>query len=166
MRAKVLLLPGLFGVACLFAGLALMSTASGQEPPPFPILYGGRVFLDGEPAPPGTNLVARVDDYEASTVVEEDGHYRNLLVAPPSRRYFEMPVAFHVRGVIARERDVFLTRDEPLFKATGGAAFDLHFEQEGGSGGLVVPLLLGAAAVAVVGVAGVLVVRRVRGRRG
>ena len=101
-----------------------------QEPPPLPILYGGRVLIDGEPAPAGTEVVARVGDYETSTTVEvgEEGRYRNLLVAPPSSDYYDMPVTFHALGATALEEDVFRRSGGVVFRTTGDAAFDLHFQ--------------------------------------
>ena len=106
--------------------LAQGGPALAQEIPPFPILYGGRALVDGEPLPEGTRLVARVGDYETWTTVEQSGAYRNLLVAPLSREYHYVPVTFHALEMVAEERDVFLPSGAPIFKDIG---FDLHFSR-------------------------------------
>lgn len=95
-----------------------------------PILYGGRVLINGDPALPGTEIVARVGDYQVSTVVEvgEEGSYRNLLVAPSSSDYYDMPVTFHALDTTALEEDIFRRSGGVVFKTTGDAAFDLHFQ--------------------------------------
>ena len=114
---------GLTSVLCVLL-LAQGSTAIAQDIPPFPILYGGRALLNGDPLPEGTRLVARVRDYETWTFVERDGTYRNLLVGPPSRDYYNATVTFHVQGLRAEEQDVFRPAGEPTFRDVG---FDLHF---------------------------------------
>ena len=119
---------GLFWLSLVF--LVGEGSAMAQEPPPFPVLYGGRLLIDGEPAPPGIEVMARVGDYETSTVVEvgEEGRYRNLVVQPPNSEYYELPVTFHALGTTALEQDVFKRSGGPVVKATGDAAFDLHFQ--------------------------------------
>ena len=103
---------------------AVQAQDGPPEVPPFPILYGGRALVDGEPLPEGTRLTARVDDYEAETVVEEDGHYRNLLLAPPGREYYAQPVTFHALNMTAAETDIFVETVAPVFRDVG---FDIHF---------------------------------------
>ena len=120
--------PLLLGLLPALVWIALASLSGGggitaQEFPPFPILYGGHVWINDEPAPPGTVLVVRVGDYETSTMVEEDGLYRNLLVQPQSSDYYGQTVTFHARGAAAQEGDVFTQAGAPEFKT----AFDLHF---------------------------------------
>ena len=135
MCSSLPLRPFLTGMALALVWLSLFSLvgeglAVAQEPPPLPILYGGRMLIDGEPAPAGTGIVARVGDYETGTTVEvgEEGSYRNLLVQPPSSDYYDMPVTFHALGATALEQDVFKPSGGVVFKATGDAAFDLHFQ--------------------------------------
>lgn len=113
-------------IACLALAQWFGGTAAvqGQDIPPFPILYGGRVYIDGDPAPEGTKLVARVDDYEIWTHVGPDGIYRNLVVGPPSEDYHFAPITFHVDGLQAEETDAFLPSETPTSKDRG---FDLHF---------------------------------------
>ena len=155
--------------------------AAAQEFPPFPVLYAGHVWINDEPAPPGTVLVVRVGDYQTSTVVAEDGLYQNLLVQPQSSDYYDLPITFHALGGTAKESDTLLKSGVPEFKTT----FDLHFhlskteplptpaaqatpalvvEPDGTSGqgsGLLIALL---AVVGVVVAAGVLVTLRRRYR--
>ena len=112
---------GLFLLILTQAGLAL---AQDQEMPPFPILYGGRALMDGQPLPEGTRLEARIRDYVAWTFVLQDGNYRSLLVGPPNRDYYLGTVTFHALGVTAEEQDVFRPAGAPVFKDVD---FDLHF---------------------------------------
>ena len=135
MYSSLPLRPFLSGMALALVWLSLSLLISGgvaiaQEPPPLPVLYGGRVLIDGEPAPAGTEIVARVGDYETGTTVElgEEGRYRNLLVQPPSSSYYDMPVTFHALGATALEEDVFKSSGGVVFKTAGDAAFDLHFQ--------------------------------------
>ncbi|MCL0044199.1 hypothetical protein M1N24_01560, partial [Dehalococcoidia bacterium] len=69
---------------------------------------------------------AKVGAYQTWTVVEKDGNYRNLLVAPPNAQYYNMPVTFHVMDTVATEHDVFSSGSAPVFKSQ---SFDLHFPQ-------------------------------------
>ncbi len=103
---------------------AVQAQDGPPELPPLPILYGGRALVDGEPLPEGTRLTARVGDYEAETVVEEDGHYRNLLLAPPSGEYYAQPVTFQALNMTAAETDIFVETLAPVFKDVG---FDIQF---------------------------------------
>ncbi len=120
LMAASILLPLIMSVV----PLAVQAQDGPPELPPFPILYGGRALLDGEPIPEGTGLTVRVGDYEAETVVEEDGHYRNLLVAPPIGDYYSQLVTFHALNMAAAEEDLFVEATAPVFKEVG---FDLHF---------------------------------------
>ena len=126
LPSKVSTLPLAFALFVLV--LAHDTVALAQDMPPFPILYGGRALMDGKPVAEGTRLVARVGDYQTETTVEKNGAYRNLLVSPPSREYFYVPVTFHAAGLTAEERDVFLPAGAPVFKDIG---FDLHFSRPG-----------------------------------
>ena len=135
MCARLPLRPFLTGITLGFVGLSLFflvgeDAAIAQEPPPMPILYGGRVLINGDPALPGTEIVARVGDYHVSTVVEvgEEGSYRNLLVAPSNSDYYDMPVTFHALDTTAFEEDIFKRSGGVIFRTTGDAAFDLHFQ--------------------------------------
>ena len=126
--AMVAMVPA--GMLLWFIALLVVPVAYAQdgppELPPFPILYGGRALVDGEPLPEGTRLTARIGDYEAGVVVEEEGYYRNLLLAPPSGVYYSRPVTFHALNMTAAENDVFVQTAAPVFKDVG---FDIHFTQ-------------------------------------
>ena len=119
-----LLLGLLFALTLGLASFTGGERIVAQEFPPFPILYAGHVWINDEPAPPGTVLVARVGDYETSIVVEEDGLYRNLLVQPQSSDYYGQTVTFHAGGATAEEQDEFPRASGPVFKT----AFDLHLQ--------------------------------------
>ena len=127
MRQSLSVPPCLIGLLVILT-MGLMSFTGGerieaQEFPPFPTLYGGHVWVNDEPAQIGTVLVARVGDYQTSTVVDEEGLYRNLLVQPQSSDYYGQTVTFHARGTAAQEQDEFPRVSGPVFKTT----FDLHF---------------------------------------
>jgi len=126
-KYKAVLLPCMVLTFALCVLLFARGTKlQGQGLPPFPILYGGQALVNGEPVPEGTDLAARVGDYETWTTVEKDGIYRNLLVAPPSPEYYQVSVTFHALGLAAQEQDVFLQTGGPTFKTLG---FDLHFSR-------------------------------------
>lgn len=113
-----------------FLELLTPGNALAQDYPPFPILYGGIALADGVPLTHGTRLVARVGDYETWTTVEDNGRYRNLLVAPPDDSYYYKVITFHALGGDALEKDVFLPIGAPVFKDVG---FDLDFPVNQGS---------------------------------
>ena len=180
LSVRALVLGLFFGL--IWVGLPSFTSGgriAAQEFPPFPVLYGGHVWINDEPAPPGTVLVARVGDYEASAVVEEDGLYRNLLVQPQSSDYYGQTVTFHAGGATAEEQDEFPRAGEPVFKTD----FDLHLQlpeaesspaapvqattvprAEPDSASRLVLLIALLIAVGVAAVAGVLVALRKRYR--
>ncbi|MBI4339783.1 MAG: hypothetical protein HY680_07500 [Chloroflexi bacterium] len=110
------------------AAIGLLGVVHAQEPPVYPVLYGGTAYVDGQPAPEGARVTARVGDYQVSTLTERRGLYRNLLVAPPTKAYYLMPVTFHLEDLTAQEQDVFLATGGPTFKEVG---YDLHFARTG-----------------------------------
>ena len=70
--------------------------------PPFPITYNGKVTINGQPAPQGTVVFARVDDYVTEwRLVRADNTYRALSVAPCTTQYFGKKVTFYVNGFAA-----------------------------------------------------------------
>ena len=54
--------------------------AAQGEPPPFPIIYHGRVMIDGHLGNDNMHLVARVGDYETHPVRIKNGQFLNLVV--------------------------------------------------------------------------------------
>ena len=107
--------------------LLIAGQTEAQELPPYPILYGGSVVINGEFAPLGTQLSARVGDYVTDVLVEEDGAYRNLLLQPPSSEYYGLEITFHILGALAEQRDTFIQSGGPVFKYAGLSAFNLKF---------------------------------------
>jgi hypothetical protein len=79
----------------IFLPQSTFAVVQNDEMPPFPILYGGRALMDGQPLPDGTKIEARIDDYVTWALVIENGMYRNLLVGPPNREYFYKTITFH-----------------------------------------------------------------------
>jgi hypothetical protein len=106
--------------------LSVAVVVFAQEPLVFPILYGGTAYVDGQPAPAGTVLIAKVGDWPNSTTVERNGTYHGLLVSPPTKEYYYRPITFHLGEMTAQEQDVFLPAGEPTFKDSG---YDLHFSR-------------------------------------
>lgn len=81
-------------VACAMA--ATVFALSAQEPiPAIPLLYSGRVYVEGRPAPDGLQILARIVDYETEPVEVEDGWYMVLQVAPPGTGYANRTITFH-----------------------------------------------------------------------
>ena len=108
----------------VFLPQSTLAVVQNEEMPPFPILYGGRALMDGQPLPDGTRIEATIDDYVAWAFVIENGIYINLLVGPPNREYFYKKITFHTLGVTAAEQDEFLPAGGPVFKDTN---FHLNF---------------------------------------
>ena len=119
---------GAVAIAVVISLVAARGNA--QEPPVFPILYGGTVYVDGAPATAGTVIVATVGAREFHATTEPGGAYRNLLVAPPDKSYYFSPITFQLDGLTAQEQDVFLPAGSPTFKDEG---YDLHFEKVTGA---------------------------------
>lgn len=114
-------------LAAVITFLFISVQAEAQELPTYPILYGGTVVINGELAPPGTQLSAKVGDYATDVLVEENGGYRNLLLQPPRSEYYGLEVTFHVLGALAEERDIYVQSGGPMFKHSGLSAFNLNF---------------------------------------
>lgn len=87
--------------------------------PPWPIIYDGHVFVDGELLREGL-LTARVGDWESLSVPVVGGVFRCadpcLIVGPPDFSYLGQPVSFHLAGVAgpAHLEFEFPTLGEPL----------------------------------------------------
>ncbi|WP_254864128.1 PGF-CTERM sorting domain-containing protein [Halovivax gelatinilyticus] len=93
-------------VATSVAGVAPVA-ADDDDPPPPPHAFYGEVYLDGEPAPAGTEIVAKIDGEErGSIVVEEDGAYGGPTVGDAKLTVSGesgAEITFHVDGVEAEQ---------------------------------------------------------------
>jgi hypothetical protein len=92
------------------------------QPSTPPVVYFGNVTVNGQPAPDGLIIVARIGDYESEPAVTSNGSYTRLEVNPSSSVYLFKGTTFHIPayGVQAFETVLFL----------GGPAerqFDLTF---------------------------------------
>ena len=107
---------------------ALVVAASGvraQEQPVRPTTYNGSVTFNGQPLMDGLRVLARIDDYQTTSVITKDGRYQGLVVQPPKQRYAGQPVTFHVEGTQAYETEPFVSgRSGPGFTRY---IFDLTF---------------------------------------
>jgi len=66
-------------------------------PPPIPSDYSGYVTVNGEPAPDGALVYAKIGGYTSNSVpVSDGGRYRYLLVAPPDSTYKDKTIEFYV----------------------------------------------------------------------
>jgi chitodextrinase len=83
----------------LFILTIMMSTCgiAYAQPPPIPSDYSGYVTVNGEPAPDGTLVYAKIGDYTSNSVAVSDGGlYRYLLVAPPDSDDIGKTIEFYV----------------------------------------------------------------------
>jgi len=69
--------------------------------PPIPSDYQGYVTVDGEPAPDGTIVYAKISNgtatYTSKLVSTENGYYDNLVVAPPDESFEGKTINFYVK---------------------------------------------------------------------
>ena len=116
---KALTFPAVEGLApgpTLTPGAAATTTPTpfptqpvGQPPTP-PVVYFGSVTVNGQPAPDGLVVVARIENYESEPVVTSNGSYIRLAVSPSSSAYLFKLTTFHIPafGVQAFETVLFL----------------------------------------------------------
>ncbi len=85
-------------------------TQPAAQPSSPPVVYFGNVTVNGQPAPDGHVIVARVDDYESQPVTTTNGTYARLAVSPSSASYLFKNTTFHIPafGVQALETVLFL----------------------------------------------------------
>ncbi len=87
-----------------------LPTQPVAQPPTPPVVYFGNVTVNGQPAPDGLVIVARIEDYESQPVTTRDGAYASLSVSPLSSSYLFKDTTFHIPafGVQAFETVLFL----------------------------------------------------------
>ena len=96
------------GVVIVAALLAAASAVRAQEQPVRPTTYNGSLMFDGQPLADGLKVLARIEDYETTSVISKDGRYQGLVVQPPEQRYVGKTVTFHVENVEANESEPFV----------------------------------------------------------
>lgn len=70
--------------------------------PPFPITYNGTITINGQPAPQGTVVFAKVDDYVTEwRLVRADNTYAALSVGPCTTQYYGKKIVFYVNGFVS-----------------------------------------------------------------
>ena len=107
-------------IALLFFATSTMAAASA-EPPPIPSDYSGYVTVNGEPAPDGATVYAKIDDYTTSSVQISDGGYTNLIIMPSDITYVGETIEFYydpdaegsIEAVKANETDTFVPGTSP-----------------------------------------------------
>ena len=92
-------------------------------PPPGGIIYYGQATVGGEPVPDGSEIIARVGDYESRPVTVSDGKYASLSVASPHAPHAGQTINFFLGDVQADQTDIYQPHGIPVIK-TG---FDLTF---------------------------------------
>ena len=113
------------GVLVVGALVAVASGVRAQEQPVRPTTYNGNVTFNGQPLPDGLRVLARIDDYQTTSVITKNGRYQGLVVQPPKQRYVGQDVTFHVEGTQAYETEPFVPgRSGPSFSRY---EFDLSF---------------------------------------
>lgn len=107
------------GLITLFFVVIILISMCGivnAQPPPIPSDYSGYVTVNGEPAPEGALVSAKIDDYTSNgVVVAENGRYEYLLVKPPDGTYIGKTIEFYVDpdaegqipAAMAEETDTF-----------------------------------------------------------
>ena len=89
-------------LSSLIVALPLLGAAPHQERPPFPVIYGGSVFVQGAPAPAGLSVVGCVIDcsrYKSDPVLtDETGKYRTLVVGPPNETFQNEEITFWIEN--------------------------------------------------------------------
>ncbi len=94
-------------------------TKPAARPSSPPVVYFGNVMINGEPAPDGLVIVARIEDYQSKPVTTSNGAYANLIVSPLSTSYLYKSVTFHIpaSGVQAFETELFRGGPEERYLA-------------------------------------------------
>ena len=101
-------------ITLLFPGLAL-----GQAPTP-PLLFEGKVYIDGVEAPADTVIIAEIDDIEvASTAITEESLAQDegsakYYMTIPNEGYIGKTVVFKVDGNYAGEGEYINPMEKPI----------------------------------------------------
>ncbi|MFB0499862.1 MAG: PGF-pre-PGF domain-containing protein [Candidatus Hadarchaeaceae archaeon] len=87
----------------LLVALSISSSTALAQPPPIPADYSGSVTVNGAPAPDGTAVFAKIEDYTSGSVTTSGGSYKYLLVEPPNDNYINKTVEFwvHAPGLLS-----------------------------------------------------------------
>jgi len=101
-------------LAVLFIATSIMAAASAG-PPPIPSDYSGYVTVNGEPAPDGATIYAKILDYTTSSIQISDGSYKYLFIMPSDDTYVGETIEFYydpdaegsLEAVKASETDTF-----------------------------------------------------------
>lgn len=113
-----------FLVLVLTLGAAIFpsDTFAQGGPPPGGIIYYGNASVNGEPAPDGHTIIARVGDYESKPVMVSEGKYASLSVAADASLAGQT-ITFFLGDVPADQTDTYQPHGIPTIK-TG---FNLTF---------------------------------------
>jgi len=84
-------------IACIAAGTTVFTaSAQGQQLPPLPVVYSGRVSIEGQPTPEGLRIYARILEYKTKrTAPVTGGQYFALTVAPVGAGYVGKRIYFY-----------------------------------------------------------------------
>lgn len=96
-KVKLRLLQGLAAIIACAVAVAV-SIVSAQGLPNLPLLYHGRVYVEGVPTPDGLRILARIVGcgYESPEPVEvKDGRYARLEIAPEGTACVNKTISFY-----------------------------------------------------------------------
>ena len=68
------------GIVIVGGLIAAASAVRAQEQPVRPTTYNGSLTFNDQPLLDGLRVLARIDDYETTSVVSKDGRYQGLVV--------------------------------------------------------------------------------------
>ncbi|MYA62634.1 MAG: hypothetical protein F4X94_08700, partial [Dehalococcoidia bacterium] len=109
-------------VLALAAAIFPSETFAQGGPPPGGIIYFGSASVNGEPAPDGQPIIARVGDYESKPAIVTQGRYESLSVSA-SASLTGQTISFLLGDVPADQTDTYQPHGIPVIK-TG---FNLTF---------------------------------------
>ena len=115
-----------FCTTLLFFATITTSALAAEQMPPWPMLFEGTAYYDGELLAEGS-ITVRIDDWESRPIVVQDGSFKCadtcLLAGPPSYDYVGKPVSFHLNS----SRIAQLIFPFPLQGTPSISPIDLYF---------------------------------------
>ena len=140
----------LTGLGLLAAYMVALGALLGAGPrqegdiPPFPNNFEGRVFINGQPAPDGMEVFARLDGYQSNVArpdiapgdrpiaLVENGAYENLKVQPPNTSFLGRTIIFYAtfgRGEVQAQETAVFVRANPQTLEGLFNVLDLNFAE-------------------------------------
>lgn len=128
MSRKALIVAALvFALACATSAGIATAAVQGQVPS-FPLIYGGKVYVNDQPAPDGIEIYAKFNDTRTGKVFSQGGNFSGLGVSIPIGATSGKITFWATRGfgeVQAAESVQYNTSMSSTFSET--TPLDLHF---------------------------------------